>query len=170
MQSLEQKIWWNYIGDDIQELLKQSYLLLKMSAVEPGRFQDYSFVVFPAAKAFEGFLKKLFLDLGFISEADYFGKRWRAGKALNPYLDKEIRYESVYDKVVAHCGGASLADTLWETWKGCRNTVFHFFPNEKNIVSYPNALLKLEMIITAMDRAVKECNLNLGVGTKSVVE
>ncbi|MCX6705812.1 MAG: hypothetical protein NTV24_01750 [Candidatus Woesebacteria bacterium] len=147
-----------YLEKDIKELLEESFLLLKLFEEESGKFKDYSFVVFPAAKAYEGFLKKLFLDNGFITQDDYYGKRFRIGKALNPYLEKEIREESVYDKIVAHCGGKRLANFFWETWKECRNTVFHWFPNEKNIVTLPEAGAKLEMIVKAIDEAYKECN------------
>jgi hypothetical protein len=156
---IKMKSWWNLLGMDIQELLDESYTLLDLFEEEPGKFKDYSFIVFPAAKAYEGFLKKLFLDKGFISEEDYYGKRFRIGKALNPYLEKEIREESVYDKIVSYCGGKKLADFFWETWRQCRNTVFHWFPNEKTIVTLPEARQKLEMIIKAIDEAYKECNI-----------
>lgn len=156
--SYKKKLWWVNLENDVQELLEESFLLLKLFEEESGKFNDYSFVVFPAAKAYEGFLKKLFLDNGFITEEDYFGKRFRIGKALNPYLEKEIRNESVYDKVVAYCGGKTLADLFWETWKSCRNVVFHWFPNEKNIVTLPEAGQKLEMIVRAIDEAYKACH------------
>jgi len=156
--SYKQKFWWENLEKDIQELLNESFLLLNLFEEEPGKFSDFSFIVFPAAKAYEGFLKKLFLDKGFISEDDYYGKRFRIGKALNPYLEKEIRNESVYDKIVAHCGGTTLADLFWETWTSCRNRVFHWFPNEKKIVTLPEAGDKLEMIVKAIDEAYKACN------------
>ncbi len=157
-ESLKKKSWWLNLETDIQELLEESFLLLELFEKEPGKFKDYSFVVFPAAKAYEGFLKKLFLDKGFITKEDYFGKKFRIGKSLNPYLDKELRDESVYDKIVAHCGGKFLADLFWETWKSCRNIVFHWFPDEKNIVTLPEAGQKLEMIVTAIDEANKACH------------
>lgn len=154
----KKKSWWNLLGMDIQELLDESYTLLELFEEEPGKFKDYSFVVFPAAKAYEGFLKKLFLDKGFITQDDYYGKRFRIGKALNPFLEKEIRQESVYDKVVEYCGGKALADLFWETWTSCRNRVFHWFPNEKKIVTLSEARAKLEMIVKAIDEAYKACN------------
>ena len=141
----------------VKELIEQSDLLLAMAQKEPERFGDYSFIVFPAAKGYEGFLKKMFFDLGFITESDYLGKRWRVGKALNPFLEPEIRHESVYDRIAAYCGGSELADFLWETWKSCRNTVFHYFPNEKNIVGLEDAKNKLEMIKKAIAEATKSC-------------
>lgn len=163
---LTKKTWWNYVEEDIQELLKESLLLLRtlsgMGADLPGarrEFHDYSFVVFPAAKAYEGFLKKLFLDMGFITEADYFGKRFRIGKALNPSLEREIRKQGVYDKIVKHCGGKLLADKLWETWKQSRNMVFHWFPNEKNAISLSEAEDRIRMIIDAIDESYKDCKI-----------
>jgi hypothetical protein len=65
------KPWWSYIEVDLQELLKESSLLLAKVSVWNEKFADYSFVVFPAAKAYEGFLKKLFLDQRFITEEEY---------------------------------------------------------------------------------------------------
>jgi hypothetical protein len=144
---------------DLRELLNESRLLLKIS--ENLNFHDYSFIVFPAAKAYEGFLKKLFLDMGFITSEDYFGKRFRIGKALNPFLEKEFRRESVYDRLVDSCGGKGLADKLWETWKNCRNLIFHWFPNEKNAISLDEARERLGMISEAIDQATKECKIKL---------
>jgi hypothetical protein len=127
------------------------------------KFQDYSFVVFPAAKAYEGFLKTLFRDLGFISDADFYGKRFRIGKALNPSLESHLRdSEGVYDKLVSFCGGNELPDRLWETWKEGRNSIFHWFPNESNVISLDRAKDIIEKIISAIDLAFKGCNIRLG--------
>jgi hypothetical protein len=166
MEALEQKVWWNYLETDLQKLLITSRFLVstvKSWGVDlPGgedEFNDYSFVVFPAAKAYEGFLKKMFLDLEFITNEDYYGKRFRIGKSLNPSLPKEIRKDSVYDKVVKHCGGKDLADNLWETWRISRNLVFHWFPNEKNAVTLDEAIERVNMITTAIDQSFKTCKL-----------
>ncbi len=120
--NLEKKLWWHYIEEDLQELLVASEFLANVvrswgGDLPQGRkvFHDYSFIVFPAAKAYEGYLKKVFLDMGFIPPEDYHGKHFRIGKALNPFLEKRYRNnESVYDKIVTHCDGKELADTLWE--------------------------------------------------------
>jgi hypothetical protein len=157
--ALEKKVWWGYIEGDLRDLFKESYLLAEMFGSEKNKFKDYSFVVFPAAKGFEGFLKKIFLDMGFINSRDFWGKRFRIGKALNPSLETQYREESVYDKIIAHCGGPALADKLWETWKMARNTVFHWFPKEKNALTYEEAKARTEMIMQAMDATVSECRL-----------
>lgn len=166
MDALDQKVWWSYLGADLQKLLETSNFLVRTvrswGGDLPGgekEFDDYAFVVFPAAKAYEGFLKKMFLDLHFISESDYFGKHFRIGKSLNPSLPKEIRKDEVYSKLVKFCGGVKLADDLWETWRVCRNLTFHWFPNEKNTISFEEAIERIEMIIAAIDKAFSGCRL-----------
>ena len=164
---LENKIWWNYVEADLQELLVASEFLTNVVRSWGGDmrsgskvFHDYSFMVFPAAKAYEGFLKKMFLDMNFISDEDYNGKRFRIGKALNPYLEKKYREsESVYDKIVEHCGGKELADKLWETWTLGRNSVFHWFPAEKNALSFKEAEERIDLIIDSMDKAFDGCKI-----------
>lgn len=153
--------------EDLQELLKESFLIQEvlkgMGADLPAgknKFHDYSFVVFPAAKAYEGFLKKLFLDLKFITDADFYGKHFRIGKALNPSLPKEIRHEGVYDKIIKYCQGHTLADKLWDAWRLSRNLTFHWFPNEKNAITIEEAGERIEMIIGAIDQTFKECPIN----------
>ena len=154
------------MGDDLQKLLMTSEFLYKVveswGADLPGgkkEFNDYSFVVFPAAKAYEGFLKKLFLELKFITEEDYYGKHFRIGKALNPSLPKELRSEGVYDKIAQYCQGPDLADKLWEAWRQSRNLTFHWFPNEKNAITLAEAGERIEMIISVIDEAFAGCNI-----------
>lgn len=162
MMQLSNKPWWDYLGEDLQELLEESQLLISTIEKNPNlvdEFHDYSFIVFPSAKAYEGFLKKLFLDLNFIRENDYYGKHFRIGKALNPELEKRFRKESVYDKITEFCGGKSLADKLWETWKYSRNLVFHWFPNEKRALTFEEAKQRIEMVLTAIDDSFSECKL-----------
>jgi hypothetical protein len=166
MDALEQKVWWSYLEEDLQKLLITSKFLIttvKSWGVDlPGgerEFNDYAFVVFPAAKAYEGFLKKMFLDLKFITEEDYFGKHFRIGKSLNPSLPKEIRKDEVYSKIVKYCGGKKLADDLWETWRVSRNLIFHWFPNEKNSVTLDEAVERVDMIISAIDEAFESCDM-----------
>ena len=178
-EDLTKRIWWVYLHKDLQELIQQAFFLTQVvegwegdlsvgASTVPGRkpsehkrFHDYSFVVFPAAKAYEGFLKNLFLDLGFITSNDFYGKRFRIGKALNPTLDKRFRKkEGVYDKVVNYCGGKELADMLWDTWRKCRNVLFHWFPNEKNAIDFKEAKERVDMILRTMNRAFKQCNID----------
>ena len=166
--TLENHPLWNYVHDDLKELLKQTFLLMKLverdeKELSPGsrKFHDYAFVIFPAAKAYEGFLKTLFHDMGFISDEEYFGKRFRIGKALNPALENHLREkESVYDKLTSFCQGNELPNALWETWKKGRNLLFHWFPNEKNAIDFLEAKNIFQEITDTMDLAFEECKIN----------
>ncbi len=160
--SLEKKNWWEYLEKDLQGLLREATLLIEKVSLWNEKFPDYSFIVFPAAKAYEGFLKRLFLERGFISEEDYYGKRFRVGKALNPSLEKRLRAkESVYDKIVQFCGGKDLADKMWNTWKVCRNLLFHWFPNEKNAIDFDQSKERVALIIETIDAAFDDCKIEL---------
>jgi len=159
MDFLKEKKWWFFIEEDLQNLLIEAFVLLDFAKTDKERFDDYSFVVFPAAKAYEGFLKKVFLALGFISEDDFYGKRFRVGKALNPHLEKAYRNESVYDRLVNYCKKKEVADQLWETWRLSRNLVFHWFPNEKKSLDLAEAEDRLNMILSAMDSLFSECKI-----------
>lgn len=157
---LTDKPWWNYLEEDLKELLLQSWDLYRVSA-DLEKYHDYSFALFPASKAYEGFLKKLFLDMGFITEKDYLGTRFRIGKALNPTLDPKFRGDDwVYGKLKKYCGGEELPNSLWDTWRECRNLVFHWFPEEKRALTRAEAHDKIRQVIHAIDLVFKECNIN----------
>lgn len=157
--NLKNKPWYDYLEEDLRELLEEAFLLIDKFEGNHQSFHDYSFIVFPAAKAYEGFLKKVFLDLGFITSEDYYGKHFRIGKALNPQLEPYLRKESVYDKLVEFTGSKVLADMLWETWKNCRNLVFHWFPEEKRAINYEDAVNRVNTVVASIDEAFKECKL-----------
>lgn len=156
--NLSVKPWYDYLEEDLLELLFESFELLDKVPDWHDGFHDYSFVVFPAAKAYEGYLKKLFLDLGFISKEDYFGRHFRIGKALNPQLEPRFREnESIYDQLVNFSGDKYLGDMLWDTWRTCRNLIFHWFPNEQRAISFEEAKNRVEKIVDAIDESFKEC-------------
>ena len=159
--NLEKRVWWSFLEEDLQGLLKEAETLAVNVAKWDKKFHDYSFIVFPAAKAYEGFLKKVFLDRRFISEDEFYGKRFRVGKALNPSLDRRFREkESVYDRIVEFCGGKEMADLMWDTWKNCRNLIFHWFPKEKNAISYSEAIERLNKIFNTMDETFSVCKIH----------
>lgn len=161
LNSLEQKVWWGYLDESQRELLAESVLLLQREESGGDNFHDYAFIVFPAAKAYEGFLKKLFLALGLINQDQYEGRHFRIGKALNPSIEDRFKDgEWVYENLKSECS-QTLPDILWETWKESRNLVFHWFPNHKNAITLPEARARVEMIISAIERAFKECRIKI---------
>jgi len=155
-------LWWNYLAPDLKELFLESLLLLEKTKQWNDKFHDYSFVVFPAAKAYEGVLKHIFLDLGFIDKIGFLDKHFRIGKSLNPSLDRQHQGRDwVYDDLAKHCQGKDLPDKLWETWKHSRNLAFHWFPGEKNSLSLPQAEERLSMIFDAIDAIFRVCRINI---------
>lgn len=147
-----------FLGPELAPLFADGEKLLASAG---GGFNDYSFIIFPFAKVYEGFLKKLFYRIGAISEKEYLSDRWRVGRALNPQLEKDLRHEeSVYDRIVNLSGDQKLADILWEAWKNGRNRVFHYFPGVHKPMSFDEARTIVNQLIQAMEIALKECKIS----------
>ena len=157
---LHSKEWWSSLDPDLQSLFEQSVELTRRVKYWEQHFVDYSFIVFPAAKAYEGFLKSFFFDMGFITREQYIGRRFRIGRALNPELEKKYKIkEGVYDKLSEYCNDPGLSEKLWLTWRESRNKLFHWFADEENVVSYPEAKERIEMIIDAIDSVYTACDI-----------
>lgn len=155
------KAWWSYLTENQQDLLHQSQILLEREERwGSNKFHDYAFVVFPAAKAYEGILKKLFFELGTITRVQYENSHFRVGRSLNPGLPAKFRGRDwVFGRLKDFCGGRA-PQLLWDTWRLARNLVFHWFPKHKNFVTLPEARKRYEMILRAIDTAYEECGAN----------
>lgn len=145
---------WAYLTDDIKGLMVDGELLVANVDEIPHKVSDYSYLVFPFAKGYEGFLKKLFLDLGMIKEDEYYGDDIRIGRVLNPNYNKKSK--SVFYKIrVSDKGDEKLAQELWEMWHDGRNQVFHYFPHNFRKLSYKEALKIVEGLVAAMQSAAE---------------
>jgi len=110
---------------------------------------DYSFLVAPIAKAYEGFLKDFFLKLHVIDQYSYESDRFRVGKTLNPSL----RYKrfSIFQKLSdLDSSGEELAEILWNAWKHGRNEIFHYFPGNIKTIDRLDAENRIELVLTAI--------------------
>lgn len=162
MKDFEQTNWWKYLTEPMRDLAGESYVLLEQedSRLRQGSGEpkhDYSFVVFPMAKAYEGFLKKLFYDLGLINKHQYGGDRFRVGKALNPNLPKRYQWDWVYAKLSLACGGDEVPLQMWEVWKKARNRIFHFFPDHHEFITLQQARELIREIGEIMEKALIQC-------------
>ena len=120
----------------------------------PNGFSDYSFLVAPFAKAYEGFLKVFFLKKGLIEERDYNSDRFRVGKVLNPALQNK-RW-SVYRKIMERGEkGEAIAERLWQSWKQGRNLIFHYFPHNLHRLTMKEAEERINGILSSIDEAEK---------------
>jgi hypothetical protein len=147
-------ILWQYLSKEQRVLAGDGEFLVTDSEVHKSEEPtDYSYLVFPFAKMFEGFLKQFFLDMGFISEHDYYSNHFRIGRALSPNLVKRLGHQSIYGQAAKRFG-QDWALRLWHTWKECRNLVFHYFPHNYRALTRTQAIDCINEIIESMDEAV----------------
>ena len=72
-------------------------------------------VVFPFAKANEGFLKQIFRDKKLISRLDYISDHLRLGKLMSPNLIGKLGPDSLYLKI-ENGYSKELAEKVWNVW------------------------------------------------------
>jgi len=161
MQIIDKQTYlWSYLSDEQKGLILDGEQLLSDSK-HLSSISDYSFLVFPFAKAFEGFLKKLFLELGLIGEDEYYGDDIRIGKLLSPYFMKKHE-GSLYKKLcLGKYAGKELTEDLWKAWKKGRNLVFHYFPHNFRKLTFDEALEIINDFGRIMARSVEKCAITL---------
>ncbi|NMC35897.1 hypothetical protein GYA49_02520 [Candidatus Beckwithbacteria bacterium] len=154
---LHSKLWFQALPSAQKELLQQSLFILEDVDLSNKTFYDYSFIIMPAAKAYEGFVKDLLLKLQLISQAQYEGRRFRVGKALNPQLAQKAPdgHEILYDDLAQVFRSEEMAAMLWQTWKLCRNRIFHYFVKDKQHITLPDAKKRLQQIVITMEEIAK---------------
>ncbi len=127
--------------------------IISLSKIIKGSYlNDYSFIIAPLSKAYEGFLKDFFLKINLINQQQYQSDRFRVGKVLNPSL----RYKrfSVFQKLAdISPDGEELAELLWDAWKHGRNRVFHYFPGETKNINEKHAERSIKLLLKAIVNA-----------------
>lgn len=127
-------------------------VLSKLKEFDP--ISDYSFLVAPVSKAYEGYLKDFFLKIKIIDKFNYQSDRFRVGKTLNPSL----RYKrfSIFQKLSnLDDNGEELAELLWDAWKFGRNEIFHYFPNKIKNLSREDAENRIAMVFKAIIKSAE---------------
>ena len=145
--------FWKYLSQKQKDLINQGDFI-RNEVIKEGKynFDDYAFVVFPYAKAFEGFLKQLFKDTGFLTEEEYISDYLRLGKLMSPNLVGKLGDMSLYKKLI-DVGSKDLADKIWDSWRNGRNRVFHYFPHNLEAISLSEAQKKIEVMLETMEYA-----------------
>ncbi len=142
---------WSYLSENQQNLIREGYYLMNNIIQDNAyQFKDYAFLVFPFAKAYEGYLKQLFKDIGFISHLDYISDHLRLGKLLSPNLIGRLGERSLYKKILDN-SSKDLADQVWQTWKVGRNQVFHYYPHNLRALNFNDAKELIGQIIKTME-------------------
>jgi len=152
--------WFKSLSDKQKQFLEQSFYLLKDVAYKHKEFYDFSFIVMPASKAYEGFVKDFLFAQKLISEKRYKGTRFRVGKALNPNLAMEDPdgFEALFDDLIDIFGNDHIPTQMWQTWKECRNKVFHYFYDQENAITLEEAEQKFQKILDTI-KIVKESKI-----------
>ncbi len=146
--------FWQYLPQSIKELILEGQYLVN-DVIRDGntyKFKDYSFMIFPFAKAYEGYLKQLFKDVGFISHLDFISDHLRLGKLMSPNLMGRLAERSLYKKI-REATSEDLAAKIWETWKLGRNQIFHYFPHNLKAVTFSEANEIIEKLLATMQEA-----------------
>ncbi len=143
---------WIYLDNDLKGLVLDGEELLEDVKRHEKTISDYSYLVFPFSKAYEGFLKRLFLDLKLIDKADFYGDSIRIGRILNPSFKHEKA--SVYNALHKHLPDRDLSEHLWTVWRNGRNLVFHYYPHNFRKLTYREAENLVGDIIGAMEFAM----------------
>lgn len=156
--------FWNYLSQNQKDLiLEGQYLMNEIIKDHEYRFKDYSFLVFPFAKAYEGFLKRLFLDIGFISRLDYISDHFRLGKLMSPNLVMRLGDRSLYLKI-REAADEKLAEDVWNAWKMGRNQIFHYFPHNIKSITFEEAEKIVNQIIQVMETTYERLRMAKTMG------
>ena len=150
---------WQYLTPEMRQLAEDGRFLIEDRKLHGDvQLSDYSYLVFPFAKLYEGFLKYLFRDLGIIEERDFRSDHFRIGKVLSPNLAQRLGRRSAWRQIEKRFGN-DLADRLWRTWKQGRNLVFHYFPHNFQAITKAKAEQLISELIGTMETAVEDTHI-----------
>src|SRR3989344_7364273 len=151
--------FWSYLSQGQKDLLDEGlYLMDDIIRDQAYQFKDYSFLVFPFAKAYEGFLKQIFKDKGLISRLDYISDPLRLGKLMSPNLIIKLGDKSLYKKIQEQYS-QELAEKVWNIWKNGRNQIFHYFPHNLKAISFSDSRTICMDIIRTMEEVFQKLNI-----------
>lgn len=146
MHTILERPWFLQLPEEQQKLIELSIVLYEREQKLGTQLTDYSFIIFPIAKAYEGFIKQYLYDLHLISQNTFEGRRFRLGRALNPDIRESQRDEFwLFDDLANMCG-EQIARSMWETWLECRNRIFHYFPSRNVQLTLTAAGSRLQLL------------------------
>ncbi len=160
LEKLEAVPAFNYLDDWQQQLVRLAFTLWQREKETQTHFLDYSFVVFPMAKAYEGFLKSFLLDLKLINRQTYESRKFRIGRVLNPDVRQDHQDDQWLFDDLARRLGPEIARDLWECWLTCRNRLFHYFPKNTDRLTHEQAGRYIEQLFRVMQEAITSQQLD----------
>ena len=142
--------WYVSLNENLRPWALESLQLLHLAQHSGETFVNYDFVVYPLAKAYEGFLKDFLWKLKLIDERTYNSKKFSIGRALNPDVRLEQRDEGwLFDDLVRECGD-HVAYAIWDAWL-MRNRLIHLYPGEIQTTTLPEAESKIKQLVRVIE-------------------
>jgi hypothetical protein len=149
------KNWYEFLEDEGKSLVRLSLNLLEREERLRSSLSDYSFVVFPIAKAYEGFLKQFLYAQGLIDRNQFEHRQFRIGRSLNP--DVSFRHQDefwLYDDIANACS-EDLAREMWAVWIDARNHLFHYFPDMRYKLTLEQSHILIDRMSQVMGKALQ---------------
>lgn len=153
--SLTQDNWFLFLSQKQQALVKTGLSLVARARTDLEPLEDYSYLIFPFAKTYEGFIKRYLYQIHLISDELYADRYFRIGRALNRDIKPDLRDEHwLFDDISQVCS-SELAVQMWEAWLKGRNQVFHYFPRKQSpLITLEDAIRRVTLMTEAMEAAV----------------
>ncbi|HSW89464.1 MAG TPA: hypothetical protein VLH19_01170 [Patescibacteria group bacterium] len=152
--------WYKFLEENGKVLARESFVLLEREERLGSNLPDYSFIVFPIGKTYEGFIKLYLQRMGILNRPDYVDTRFRIGRALNPDVGERQKDEWwLFDDLERSCG-TPVARQLWNAWIECRNHVFHYYIGQATLLNLDEARKKIDQVCSAMEVALQCMNQN----------
>lgn len=146
----------HFIGDELLDLYVDNCNLFDDYQIDRGtsklsNLSDYSHLVLPIAKTYEGVLKKILIKKKLLKEEDLINNpSINVGGYFNPVGNKSI-FNLLRDKVIPH--------VIYATYQECRNQILHYDPYRDNrIKSIEDAKFYQRRILDAIDKAYETFN------------
>lgn len=142
-----------FLGKDILELINDSNTLLKLAKKnDSGNLTDFSFIVLPYAKAFEGVLKKILVEANILTNDELIANPdISVNKYFNPASNAkilELLRDKKRDKAVPY--------VIFSTYQECRNQILHYDTyRDLRLKTIEDAEFYIRRIDDAMQKAIQ---------------
>jgi len=138
-----------FMGNRLLKLRHDTEKLLREESMYSIHLTDYSFVILPLAKCFEGFLKKLLIHLGLVKESLLVTDPYIA---VNKYFNP--KHDSVSSLLKDNKRDKSIPPLIYTVYQECRNNILHYdLHRNTSVNSYEDAQFLAQRIEDAIVKA-----------------
>ena len=159
----------SFLGQDFEILneIYEDYFKLRIALINSKyQLSDYSCMVLPLAKAYEGVLKKILVSSGFITEADL---QENPNISINKYFNP-VGNNAIFKALKDQARDKAIPYIIYSTYQECRNLIFHYDPYRDNrLKSIGDADFYQRRIDDAIKKAFETFHkLDITLATKAV--